>query len=145
MNIFLQHIFSGMKLSTTWLENVIVQSPRKMSLSSELFQQSMTYPWATSGGRAFHWRARKMRRRSKRAAYWRSCEIQTGQWWQEACHPNGALMTNNHTDTAVNTGRTMIKVDPENCLQLYHILTHWPLGDVVVTLIINSQTHIKNR
>ena len=31
------NIFSGMKSSTTWLGNVIAQSPRKMSLSSELF------------------------------------------------------------------------------------------------------------
>ena len=31
--------FSGMKLSTTWLGNVIEQSPRKVSLGSELFQR----------------------------------------------------------------------------------------------------------
>ena len=30
---------SGMKSSTTWPGNVIAQSPRKMSLGSELFQR----------------------------------------------------------------------------------------------------------
>ena len=35
---FLRRIFSGMKSSTTWLGNVIAQSPRKMSLNSKLFQ-----------------------------------------------------------------------------------------------------------
>ena len=45
--------FSGMKSSTTWLGNVIAQSPRNMSLSSELFQQFIMV-YRTIIGENFH-------------------------------------------------------------------------------------------
>ena len=49
----MRRIFSGMKSSTTWLGNVIAQSPRNMSLSSELFQQFIMV-YRTIIGENFH-------------------------------------------------------------------------------------------
>ena len=53
MNIFLRCIFAGMKSWTTWYGNVIAQSPRKMALSSELFQRFIVV-YRTSIGVNFH-------------------------------------------------------------------------------------------
>ena len=49
----MRRIFSGMKSSTTWLGNVIAQSPRNMSLSSELFRQFIMV-YRTIIGENFH-------------------------------------------------------------------------------------------
>ena len=49
MNIFHTTHFSGMKWWTMWFGNVIVQSPRKMSFSSGLFQRSIMVYWMIIG------------------------------------------------------------------------------------------------